>query len=186
MRSLSLSVAAAAAALLAVATPCASQDASIGVAGLGFAGVSIPIAQDDNGTGSQFGLRAPIALRHVLTLEAYFSSTALGEGKVTVGGTEYTRTGYDITGFGANFLLGRYPGAAGVQFYPYAGIGSNSFSRDGSEDFSDVGLNFGLGFGFTPMPRLFFDLRGEAQVVITGDTSRKFANITGGVGYAIR
>ena len=46
-------------------------------------------------------------------------------------------------------------------------------------------LNFGLGFKFSPMAKLAFDLRGELSAVITGDTSRKFGNLTLGVSYAL-
>ena len=85
-------------------------------------------------------------------------------------------------GFGGNVLL---KFGTGFTFFPFAGIGTSELTRSGSEDISDITYNMGLGFGFTPMEKLSFDLRGELAMIATDDTSQKFANVTAGVYYDI-
>jgi hypothetical protein len=43
----------------------------------------------------------------------------------------------------------------------------------------------GLGFGINAIPKLSIQVRGELNMIVTGDTSRKFANATVGVGYSL-
>ena len=89
-----------------------------------------------------------------------------------------------MTGFGANaiFNLG---GGSSFHFFPFAGIGSYKIKRSGSEDISDVGYNFGLGIGFAvpSLVGLSFDVRGEALMIKTDDTSQKIGNVTAGATY---
>lgn len=165
-------------ALLALPAGIASA-ASIGVGA--FAGLSIPIVQEDVSKGSQFGLRFPVKLVPLVTVEPYFTSGALGDKDVDVGGTTYTREGFDATAFGLNAMLTT---GGPVQFYPYVGIGSTKLERSGTDD-SFTTYNAGLGIGISPMPRLGVHLRGELQVVADGDASRKFGNITLGASYAL-
>ena len=44
---------------------------------------------------------------------------------------------------------------------------------------------YSLGLGIPFMGRFMADIRAELNSVITGDTSRKFGNFTGGVSYAL-
>jgi len=73
----------------------------------------------------------------------------------------------------------------GFHFYPVAGIGKYKLERTGSEDISEVGYNIGLGIGVGATPKMSLQLRGELNLVKTGDTSRKFANVTGGLTYSL-
>ena len=148
-----------------------------------FGGASIPIVQDDNATGAIFGIRVPVSVHSIVTVEPYFASSALGSKEQQIGSFNYSREGFDVTAFGANLVLGW--GNEVFRFFPYAGIGSHQLSRSGSEDISDVGYNFGLGFGFVPITKLSVDVRGEFNMIATGDTSRKFANIMLGVAYRV-
>lgn len=147
-----------------------------------FGGASIPIVQDDNNTGPMFGLRVPITLPSIFTIEPFYSRSEGGETKINLGGTEYTRSGYGVNGFGANLILGS-PSKAPFSFFPYAGLASNSFSRTGSQSFSELGFLLGLGFGFGIVEKLWIDARGEGNIVVTEDTSRKYVNVNIGVGY---
>ncbi len=168
---------------LAVALAAHEGRAATTVGAQVFGGASIPIVQDDNGTGAIFGIRVPVAVHSFVSIEPYFATSALGSKEQQIGSFTYSREGFDVTAFGANLLLGW--GNEGFRFFPYAGIGSHQLSRSGSEDINDVGYNFGLGFGFVPMTKLSVDVRGELNMVATGDTSRKFANIMLGVAYRV-
>lgn len=158
----------------------AAKAADIGV-GV-FAGSNIPIVQDDNGNGIAWGIRVPVRLIPMLTVEPYFGSTTGGEKEQDVSGIgTITRDGIDITSYGVTGLL---TFGAGLQFYPYASIGSGKMSRDGSEDLSGVEWGAGLGLGISPMPKLSVHLRGGIDVITKDDITRDFALVTGGVSYS--
>jgi hypothetical protein len=147
-----------------------------------FGGVSIPVVQDDNNTGPQYGLRVPITLPAIFTIEPYYARSQGGETKITLGGTEYTRSGFDVNTWGANLILGS-AGKTPFSIFPYAGLNTNRFSRTGSANFNDVGFNVGLGLGIGIIEKLWIDARGEGNIVVTEDTSRKYVNVNVGVGY---
>jgi opacity protein-like surface antigen len=161
-------------------SPCVAHAVGIGVGVFGGAGV--PILQDDNGQGTVFGLRVPVNLVPLVTVEPYFSKGSGGDKDQDVGGLSLTRSGIDATSFGANVML-KFGG--GLSFYPYAGIGSTKLERDGL-DATSTSYNFGLGLGLSPVPKISVHLRGELQAVLDkdeSDISRKWANITLGVHY---
>jgi Outer membrane protein beta-barrel domain len=154
--------------------------AGAGSVGLGlYGGLSAPILYDTASPGTQYGVRVPVNLIPLLTVEPYFDQTSLGDKDETFGGQTYTRSGPDVSTFGANalFNLG--------MMYPYLGIGSTTFKQSGSDDVTDTCLNFGLGFGFKAMPKLSIDLRAELSAMVTGDTSRKLGYVNLGVSYAV-
>lgn len=149
-----------------------------------FGGVAIPVVQDDNNTGPMYGIRVPVTLPSIFTIEGFYSRTQGGETTKTLEGEEYVRSGYDVNAFGANLILG-HTGGDGFAVFPYFGIMSNKFSRSGGRDFSNTGFDLGLGVGFSIIPKLWIDARAEGAMIITenDNTSRKFANLTVGVGY---
>lgn len=157
---------------------------SAGAVGFGvgaYGGLTYPLLQDDTGQGSVFGARAPVTLAPMFVVEPFYSSTSSGDVDEEFGGVPYTRSGLDVTAFGANVL---FPFGTGFRFYPFAGIGSYKLEREGSEEVTNTGYNFGLGFGISPgVPGVTIDIRGEMSAVVDGDTSRKWANATVGVTY---
>ncbi len=157
--------------------------AHAGGIGIGvFGGASIPVIQDDTGRGSIYGVRVPVNLVPLLTIEPYFASTKGGDVKQDLFGSSYTRSGLDVTDYGANLLL-TFGGP--VQFYPFAGIGSFKLKRSGESDISQTGYNFGLGLGFgLPATGLALHLRGELAAAVDGDVSRKWGNVTAGLQYS--
>ena len=155
--------------------------AAIGVGAFG--GASVPVLNDLSKQGSMFGVRVPVSLLPILTVEPFFSSSSLGDVTQDIGGISYTRDGGKSSAFGANALLTF--GAMGFRLFPFAGIGSYKLTRSGSEDIKDAGYDFGLGLGFSPIQKLSVDVRGELAMVKTGETSQKFANITAGVSYVL-
>lgn len=169
-------------ALVLVLLAASAGAASAGSIGLGaFAGMSIPVVQEDVSQGSTFGLRVPVTLVPLVTLEPYFASSALGDKDEEVGGFTYTREGFDATAYGLNAMLSM---GGPVQFYPFVGIGSTKLERTGT-DLSLTTYNAGLGLGFSPVPKVSVHLRGELQIAVDGDASRKFANVTAGASYAL-
>lgn len=159
--------------------------AAAGAVGVGlgaYGGLSVPILQENAGNGSQFGLRVPVNVIPLLTVEPFYASSALGHVEEVLGGLTYTRSGPDLTTYGANLLF--HLGGP-VRFYPFGGIGSSTIKQSGTPDVTETSYNLGVGFGFSPMPKFAIDVRGDLNSVMTGSTSRKFANLTVGVSYPL-
>lgn len=146
-----------------------------------FGGSGIPIAQDDQDKGTLFGVRAQTKLVPLFALEPFYSSTALGDKTVDLGGFSATREGSKVTSYGLNAMLTM---GGPIRFYPYAGIGQAKFTRSGQDE-SFTSYHLGLGFGLSPMPKFSFDLRGEVQSAVDGAISRKIANVTLGASYSL-
>jgi hypothetical protein len=159
-----------------------AQATGVGVGVYG--GLSYPVVQDDVGSGTLVGLRAPVSVLPILTLEPFYMSSSLGDKDQTIGGLSYTRTGFDGKGYGVNAMLGGVTGM-GFHFYPIAGIGKFKLERTGSDDIDEVGYNVGLGIGIGATPKMSLQIRGELNLVKTGDTSRKFGNATAGLTYSL-
>lgn len=167
--------------LLAVALIPATAGA-VGIGAGAYIGTSTPILNDGAKSGVQYGVRAPVSLAPMLIVEPFFAQSALGDVDESFGGQPYTRSGPDVMTFGANAI---FSFGEGVKFYPLVGIGSTRIEQTGAEDITDTSLNFGLGLGIPFMAKFTLDVRAEMNSVITGDTSRKFGNFTGGVSYAL-
>jgi len=160
--------------------PCAAGAMSIGVGAFG--GMSIPVLQDDNGPGTVLCLRVPVALIPLVTVEPYYTKTSGGDADQEVAGGTTPRSGVDLDGFGANVLL---TFGTGLKLYPFAGIGSSTLQREDMEDVTNTTYTFGLGLGFSPMPKLSIHVRGELAAMGDGETTREWANATVGVSYNI-
>jgi opacity protein-like surface antigen len=168
-------------ALLAVALIPAAAGA-VGIGAGAYIGTSTPVLNEPANSGVIYGVRAPILLAPMLSVEPFYAQSALGDVEDSFGGQTYTRSGPDVKTFGANAI---FSFGEGVKFYPLVGIGSTKIEQTGAEDITDTSLNFGLGLGIPFMGRFMADIRAELNSVITGDTSRKFGNFTGGVSYAL-
>ena len=169
-------------ALMLVLLAASAGTAGAGSIGIGaFAGMSFPVVQEDVAQGSTFGLRFPVKLVPLVTIEPYYASGSLGDKDEAIGGFTYTREGFDETAYGLNAMLTM---GGPVQFYPFAGIGSTKLERTGS-DLSLTTYNAGFGLGISPMPTLTVHLRGDFQMAVDGEASRKFGNVTLGASYAL-
>lgn len=163
-----------------VLAPAAAGAVSLSVEPYG--GLSYPVLQDDRTQGSQFGVRFEVSAVPVLVLEPYYSSASYGDKTVQTLAGPQTRDGGKVSAFGANVLI--EAGTNMFKFYPFAGIGSTKDKRAGLGDVSNTGYNFGAGMGIGLPIKLSVDVRGEMQMIVTGDTSRKFASATVGVRYS--
>jgi hypothetical protein len=171
------------AALALILVAATANAVTVGVGAYG--GLAIPIVNDLSKQGSVFGVRVPVGFSPLFTAEGFYSQSALGDVEESFGGsTTYTRDGGDVTGYGVNGLL-NLGGGSSFHFFPFGGIGKYKIERSGAEDISEMGYSFGLGIGFgvASMPALSFDVRGEAVMIKTDDTSQKIGNVTAGVTY---
>jgi hypothetical protein len=152
-----------------------AEDLQIGAGAFG--GYAVPLIQEDAGSGVMFGVRVPVRVSSMFTIEPYYMSSSLDEVTEELGGIEYTRDGFDMTSFGGNVLL------FGSKFYPFVGLGSYQMTREGSEDLSELGWNFGLGLGFPLGEKFRLDVRGEMDMIVTDESSRKFGAASAGLTY---
>ena len=166
---------------LALLAATAGVAGAVGIGGGVYAGWSWPIVQEDVAQGTLYGLRVPVSLGALFKVEPYYMQGALGDKEVDIGGIIYTREGFEEKGYGLNLLLAT---GGPVSFFPYAGIGTTNFAREGS-DVDMTTYNVGLGLAFSPMTKLSVDVRGEVQISVDGDTSRKYGNLTVGASYAL-
>ena len=147
-----------------------------------FGGASIPIAQDDNdGSGAVFGVRFPAHFGWFLSIEPHFDATSGSTFTQDFGGGfTAEREGIDIKQSGINFILGN-PTRPGFRFYPYVGVGHYSLNGEGRQEIEKIGWNGGLGLGFGGS-KVKFDVRGDFSMIDIGQTSRKAASATAGLG----
>lgn len=154
-----------------------------------FGGTSIPVVQDDTGSGALFGLRVPLNFVPLIAVEPFYAQSSGGSVDQTVAGVSQSRDGIDVTSFGANVL---FTFGTGMKLFPFAGISSNHLERAGMDD-TQTGYDFGLGLGLKlpalgPVSGLSADIRGALNMVVdpaTSDASRKWTDITIGVSYPL-
>lgn len=164
--------------LLAVATVSA-QTPKFGVGA--FAGLSMPLAQDDQGSGTEFGFRGRLKLSFV-TVEPNFTIAKWGEGDLIAGVTAMP-DGSKVTSFGVDALLGGAPGVPGFKPFFVIGAGSYKVKNDDTQfDESALGFSGGLGFLFGFSPKIDVDVRGKAIVIpMDGGGSKKALSVTAGL-----
>jgi outer membrane protein with beta-barrel domain len=166
-----------------VASGVFAGSARAGSIGVGvFGGTSVPVLQADQDNGTLFGVRAPVKLIPLLTVEPFYSSSALGDKTIDIApGISTTREGSDVKSYGLNAMLTL---GGPVTFYPYAGIGQAKYKRT-AQDESFTAYNLGLGLALSPIPKFSIDLRGELQAAVDAGVSRKLVNITLGASYSL-
>lgn len=181
---------AAAAALLGASSAMATEELRVGVGA--FYGLSAPVLQDVDAssfspgdalgeTGSEWGVRVPIKVIPVVTIEPYYAQSSYDDNTQTFNNLSYSREGWDRKAIGANFLFANTL-ATGFKFYPYVGIGSTKLERT-DEKLSDFTWNFGLGMGFSFNEKISLHVRSQLDLMVTDETSRKFGDVTAGLQY---
>jgi hypothetical protein len=180
---------------LAIACVSAAPARAGGISLGAFGGAGYPVLQNDTGSGTLYGVRAPVSVVPFLTVEPYWESSRFGDKQLAFEGLSYTRKGFEETAYGANVLL-----AAGgpLSFYPLAGIGQATLKSGGASQAYTM-YNVGFGLGVHVVPKLTFHVRGELRAVAVkattrtfggvtisdGNTTRKFASATAGVTYSL-
>lgn len=176
------------AALLVLLTPLAfAQTPGIGFGFGASGGVNIPIAQEDQGTGTTFGLRAMMRPIPMIGVEAYVNFAKYGDPQLDVAGITNDLEGSKVTSYGLEGMLGGGPGLGPRPFF-LAGLGFFDTSRDQTVAFDDdgaeFGYTFGLGLAFGLSPQISLDVRGRANLIPTdGGGSDKSLFLLGGLNF---
>ena len=157
-----------------------AQAPSLGVGVFG--GLNIPIVQDDQGSGTAFGVRVRVKLLPFLVAEPNLLLSKWGEPD-PIEGVTLAIDGSKITGFGIDATLGGLPGGVGFKPFAFVGVGSFKIKNEQTKyDESNLGVKGGIGFGIGLSPKFDLDIRGGLLVVPQEDGgSKKGALITGGL-----
>ena len=145
----------------------------------GFAGVSIPIVQDDAENGKVYGGRLKLSLGGILGLEPNFTYTQDGDWEID--GVDETFKGSKFTSVGVNLLIGASGPVTAIRFFSFVGAKYYSVDNDSPETDSRLGWNGGVGIEFGA-GNLGFEGRGGFELMTLDDGgSRKWAHVTGGI-----
>jgi hypothetical protein len=171
--------------LLLTASICSAQTAPGPKLGAGaFFGMSFPVLQEDQGNGTEFGLKGRFGLANTIVLEPFFASTSWGEPD-PIDDFDLGIEGSKVTAFGIEASLGNLPGQMGVSPFFFAGIGSYKVKNDDTGfDESSMGYSGGLGVGIGLSPMFSLDLRGKFMVIPMNDGSKKSIGVVAGVNFA--
>ncbi len=149
----------------------------------GFGGLSIPVIQEDQANGTEFGVRARMPLMSVFVVEASFSLAQWGD-PGTVQGINLGISGSKLTSYGLGVTIGHTPGKSG--FKPFALISGGMYkvtNDDTGYDESKLGFSTGLGVAYGISPSLDIDVRGLAVFAPQEDGSKKAVSLTFGLNY---
>ncbi|KPK99740.1 MAG: hypothetical protein AMJ91_06545 [candidate division Zixibacteria bacterium SM23_73_3] len=150
----------------------------------GFAGLNIPIGQEDMGNGTLFGVKGRVLLLPFLGVEPNFVFSQYGDKEHNVGGETMTREGGDITSFGADAVFGSFSGFSQARFYGLLGINSNTLKREKIPDQTRLGLSFGAGIEFLPTDVFSIEVRARIHAIsLDGGGGRDNLELTAGLNY---
>ena len=150
-------------------------------------GLNIPVAQDDQSQGTNFGIRGIVRPLNLLSFEANVNFAKYGDPEIDVPGVTNDLEGSSLTSYGVDAVLGGGPGK-GIKPFFLAGIGLFKASRDQTEVFenqdTEFGYTAGLGVAFGLTPYLALEVRGRANIVpVEGSSSRKSVFALVGLNY---
>lgn len=166
---------------LTVAVVSSASALQLGVGAYG--GANIPIVQEDQGSGTVFGLKGKLSLIPGISLEPNLNFAKFGDAELDFGAT---REGSKVTSYGIDAVVGAGMGTVGFKMYGLVGAGIYSTTRDNDEDASKFGWATGLGFEIGFSPTIGLDIRGKLNVINSeGGGTKKSAAVTGGLTYYI-
>jgi hypothetical protein len=149
----------------------------------GFAGMSIPLAQDDVKSGALYGAKGKIQLLPFLGLEPNFVYSK-GDKDFDIGGQSMSRGDLTITSFGADLVFGNPVGFSRGRFYGLLGANANTLKRKGMDDQTQFGLSFGTGFEFLPTENLGIEVRAKYHgISLEGGGGRNNLELSGGLNF---
>ena len=165
--------------LLAGASPVHAVTVGLGV----FGGENMPLSQQDNDPGPQWGIRVPVNATAKLSFEPYFSLADGSRHEETFGGTTYDRDGFDVLSYGAIAAWGHLGLGSGFPVYPFVGLGSYRLAREGTTARTELGYSFGVGYAYALPVGFALQVRSEYVHVPTDETSRRSVNLNLGVQF---
>ena len=149
----------------------------------GFAGLNLPLAQQDANSGALFGAKGRVPLLPFLALEPNFVFAKYGGKDVEVREKTYTQKGGDITSFGADLLIGLMSTMAKVKFYGLTGINSNTYKREGFSNKTGLGWTLGTGLEFLATQILSLEIRARYHAIKVEEGGKGQLEVSGGLNY---
>lgn len=168
--------------LAGASSVCAAGKFSIGA----FAGLNMPLLQEDVGNGTLFGAKGRIVLLPFMGVEPNLVFSKYGDKDIEDddGNLVGTRKGGDITSFGVDAVLGNFSGFSPARFYGLIGVNSNSSKREGLPDQTRLGLALGAGIEFMPADMFGIEVRARVHgISLEGGGGRNNLELTGGLNY---
>jgi len=155
-----------------------------GPVGFGIAGgVLVPVSQEDQASGSLFGIKVRTRLSDLFTLEPNIHFGSYGDAEIEGVGS---RDGSSIKHYGIDITFGNYIARTGLKPYLFIGGGVYNSKRDGDETTNKSGWSPGAGFALGVRPDLDVDIRGRFDIVSwEGSSSRKSFGLTIGITYYV-
>jgi hypothetical protein len=158
----------------------AASKFSIGV----FAGLNMPIQQEDMGNGTLFGAKGRITLMPFFGVEPNLVFSKYGDKDHDVDGTTMTRKGGEVNSFGVDGVFGNFSGFSQVRFYGLVGINSNTVKRDGLSDQTRLGVSLGTGMEFLPADVFGIEVRARIHSIsLDGGGGRNNLELSAGLNY---
>lgn len=153
-----------------------------GPVGFGIAGgVLVPVAQEDQSSGSLFGIKIRTRLSNLFTLEPNINFGSFGDAEIEGIGS---REGSRIKHYGIDITVGNYIAKPGLKPYLFIGGGIYNSKRTGDETTNRSGWSTGGGLALGVRPDLDVDIRGRFNIVSWEDSSsRKSFGLTLGLTY---
>ncbi|UCC43923.1 MAG: porin family protein [Candidatus Zixiibacteriota bacterium] len=147
-----------------------------------FGGLNIPLVQDDQASGTVFGLAARMRVLPFMTAEpnATFGKWSQPDPIEDVEMPD----GAKINSFGIDVLLGPSIGIVGFKPYGVVGAGSYKIKNDVGYDESNLGWSAGFGALIGLTPKFDLDIRGKfVAAPQDGDYTKKAVTVTVGAAF---
>jgi hypothetical protein len=176
--------------MLVLIMVCASSASAFRFGVGGFAGLNLPVAQDDATMGTVFGAKARIPLIPFIGLEPNFTYMKNGDASIEIGAPyneTMEREAGKFTSFGADLVFGSVLGNTGLNVHGLVGASSVTYARDTDAipDLSNITYWLGLGVEYGINEQISLEFRGKLMVFPYdegNDTgSRKNGVVTAGV-----
>lgn len=149
-----------------------------------FAGLNIPVAQEDAESGSAYGVKLRLPLTGFVAVEPNYTYLKNGDGEIVVDQNGWdnvtmTNEGGTFNSFGIDLLIGSVLGYKGFGAYGIVGLSSAKFEREGVPDLTKGSYWLGLGFEYAFNDQISFELRGKAIIFPYDDESNPFRDDKG-------
>jgi hypothetical protein len=146
-------------------------------------GVLIPVAQEDQSSGTLVAVKIRTRLADMLTLEPNLQFGRYGD--VDIGGLG-TRDGSSLKSYGVDITFGDPMMKIGLKPYLFIGGAVYNTKRDGDLTTNKSGWSFGTGLALAINPKFDIDLRGRFNIAASEEsTSRKAIGVTAGITYYV-
>jgi hypothetical protein len=149
-----------------------------------FAGLNIPVVQEDAGNGPLLGTRLRIAITSFLALEPTLAFFQQGDVTTKVGNHDFELDGGRSTALGVNVIVGSVGPPAGVRIYGILGLASHAMKQEGTEDESRLAMSLGPGLELGVADKLALDVEVRLHMIsLEGGGARKNLGLSGGLIY---